>query len=517
MIPSDALSLFVERASAVDASFRVDEHVAAICEAVDELPLAIELAAARVRSLSTAAIRERLTERLGLLITANRDADERQKTLEATIAWSYDLLDGEEQRALRVLSVFAGGCTLSAAQAVAGADLSLVESLLDKSLLRHRMDESGHDRYWMLETIREYAAGRLGVADETEEAETRHTGFFLAYAPDLMPPSGRATTNEQINRYKVDAANFRVALSRALADGDAATALRFVRCLGRLLFRLGPFVEAYSIARASLALTGGSDDDRAYSLVRAANFAALLGGETDAARAQLAEAEVLFSALDDGMGLAEVYACRSKLGEVVGDYDEAVGFAEKQAALARELGDADIARFARLKLADALSARAIEEDDRAAAEQSRAIYAALHRDLGTLDSEFERVAINDSFALVEFAVGNYSESIACCQRSLRGLLELGLERTPDPLLILGWTTAARGQTSLGVKLVAAAMRQYRQDGMDLERWGHVQMERFERSSRHVLGDGGYETALRAGEGLSNEEAARLALSVKAVD
>ncbi len=117
---------------------------------------------------------------------------------------------------------------------------------------------------------------------------------------------------------------------------------------------------------------------------------------------------------------------------------------------------------------------------------------------------------------MEFAVGNYSESIACCQRSLLALLELGLERTPDPLLILGWTTAARGQTSLGVKLVAAAMRQYRQDGMDLERWGHVQMERFERSSRQALGDGGYETALREGEALSNEEAARLALSVKAV-
>ena len=134
MAPLDGELLFVERASAVAAGFVPDEHVAGICEAVDGLPLAIELAAARVRSLSPQSIRERLGERLSLLVSRDRDLDERQRTLEATIGWSYDLLDPEEQHALRALSVFAGGCRLDAAEAVAGADLDLLDSLLDKSL-----------------------------------------------------------------------------------------------------------------------------------------------------------------------------------------------------------------------------------------------------------------------------------------------------------------------------------------------------------------------------------------------
>ena len=138
MAISDGHALFVERASAVRPGFQPDEHVDAICDAVDQLPLAIELAAARIRALSTPAIHERLSERLGLLASRNRDVEERQRTLEATIAWSYDLLDDDERRVLRGLSVFAGGCTLVAAEAVAGADVDSLESLLDKSLIRHR-------------------------------------------------------------------------------------------------------------------------------------------------------------------------------------------------------------------------------------------------------------------------------------------------------------------------------------------------------------------------------------------
>ena len=258
MAASDGERLFVERALAVSPGFRSDDQVTAICEAVDELPLAIELAAARVRSLSTRTIREHLAESLGILATRDRDVDARQRTLEATIEWSYDLLDDEERRVLRSLSVFAGGCTLAAAEAVAGADLDAIESLLDKSLIRHRIDEAGNDRYWLLETIREYAAGRLSLAGEAEQADARHTEFFLQHAAELLVKAGRPTTNEQVDLYKSDAANFKVAHARALAHGDATTALRFVRCLGRVLYRLGPFAEGYSMARASLALPRGS-------------------------------------------------------------------------------------------------------------------------------------------------------------------------------------------------------------------------------------------------------------------
>jgi predicted ATPase/class 3 adenylate cyclase len=513
MTASDGEHLFVERASAVSPSFRSDDHVAAICEAVDELPLAIELAAARVRSLSTRSIRERLAESLGLLATRDRDVEARQRTLEATIEWSYDLLGADEQRILRELSVFAGGCTLAAAEAVAGSDLDSLESLLDKSLIRHRIDEAGNDRYWLLETIREFAASRLSVAGEAERAAARHMEFFLMYAPQLLGRAGRPTSDELVDHYKADAANFRIALARALARGDAASALRFVRCLGRLLYRLAPPGDAYSIARASLALPGGADDDRAYALVRAANFAALLGGEVDAAQDQLSEAEALFEQLDDGAGLAEVFACRSTLASIVGDYAEAIGFAEKQAVLARELGDADLARFADLRLADALSARAMEEGDRAAADRSRAIYKAYEREIRDFGSTFEETILYTRLAIVEFSRGAHAEAISLGRRGLLGVLELGVARAYDQLLVMGWAAAAHGMTKVGVRLVSAAMRQYREDGMDIERSGHAQMERFERSSRQALGDDGYEAAVREGEALSDEEATQVALSV----
>ena len=234
MAISDGHALFVERASAVRPGFRPDEHVDAICDAVDQLPLAIELAAARVRALSTTAIHERLTERLGLLASRNRDVEERQRTLEATIAWSYDLLDDDERRVLRGLSVFAGGCTLAAAEAVAGADVDSLESLLDKSLIRHRTDEAGQDRYWMLETIREYAQRELGREGEAGAAGTRHTAFFVDLAGHLDAASTLAVSDEQRDRFVSDRANFDEAHARALATGDGASALRFVRQLGRV-------------------------------------------------------------------------------------------------------------------------------------------------------------------------------------------------------------------------------------------------------------------------------------------
>ena len=513
MVASDGERLFVERASAVSPGFRSDDHVTAICEAVDELPLAIELAAARVRSLSTRTIREHLAQSLGILATRDRDVDERQRTLEATIEWSYDLLDDEERRVLRSLSAFSGGCTLAAAEAVAGADLDVIESLFDRSLIRHRIDEAANDRYWLLETIREYAAGRLSLAGEAEQANSRHTEFFVQHAAELLVKAGRPITNEQVDLYKSDAANFNAAHARALAHGDATTAIRFVRCLGRVLYQLGPFADGYAMARASLALRGGADADRAYALVRAAYFALHRDAELEAAGDLLSEAETLFTQLGDKMGVAEVLACRAARAAMLGDYDEAIAAAEKQSLVARELGDADLARLADLRLADVLSARAVEHEDRADAARSRAIYESHQQELSDVASRVEETILCSHLAVAEFAFGDYAATISLCRRGLLAMLDLGVARAPDLLLFLGWAVSARGQTALGVTLVSAALREYREDGMDIEPWGQVQLERLERTSRHALGDDAYDAAVREGEALSDAEANELGLSV----
>jgi predicted ATPase/class 3 adenylate cyclase len=176
---TEARRLFVTRARAAQPDFKPDEHLDDLCARLDDLPLAIELAAARASLLTTAQLLERLGDRLDLL-RGGRDAETRQQTLRATIEWSYELLEPEERELLVTLSVFRGGWTLEAAQQVADADLELLESLLDKSLVRRW--ESG--RLGMLETIREFAAEQLEQAGEGEPARRQHAGYFLQLAED---------------------------------------------------------------------------------------------------------------------------------------------------------------------------------------------------------------------------------------------------------------------------------------------------------------------------------------------
>jgi predicted ATPase len=167
----DAVELFCAR-----ARMEPDETVAELCGRLDNLPLALELAAARVSVLAPAQILERISQRLDLF-RAGRDADPRQQTLRATIAWSYDLLSPDEQRLFAELAVFRGGCTLEAAEDVVDADLDALQSLVEKSLLRH-----SEDRFWMLETIREYAHELLEGSGEADAVRGRHADHYVALA-----------------------------------------------------------------------------------------------------------------------------------------------------------------------------------------------------------------------------------------------------------------------------------------------------------------------------------------------
>ena len=177
----EAIELFLTRARAVRPGTDRSNAVTEICSRLDRLPLAIELAAARTKLLAPEALLERLGRRLDLL-KGTRDADERHATLRATIAWSYDLLDEEERTLFARLSVFVAGCTLDSAENVCDADLDTLESLLDKSLLRRRTGRLGEERFWMLETIREFAAERLAESPDADTTRRRHAERMLAIA-----------------------------------------------------------------------------------------------------------------------------------------------------------------------------------------------------------------------------------------------------------------------------------------------------------------------------------------------
>jgi predicted ATPase len=216
-LPSDDASLLFAERSGLSA----DETVTELCAALDNLPLAVELAAARTDVLSPAQILERLERRLDLFRGA-RDVDARQQTLRAAIRWSHDLLDEDEQLLFARLAVFAGGCTLEAAEAVADAQLDVLEALVQKSLVRH----SG-ERFWMLETIRGYALERLAELGEADALRRRHGEWFLAFAERAEPFLDGPDQAAWLGRLEDDAANLREAAAEPALAGRFAAALRF--------------------------------------------------------------------------------------------------------------------------------------------------------------------------------------------------------------------------------------------------------------------------------------------------
>ena len=239
----DAVTLFCER-----SRLEPSAEIAELCARLDDLPLALELAAARTRALSPKQILERLAERLDLL-QGGRDSDPRQQTLRATIEWSYDLLSPEEQRLFRAFSAFVGGCTLDAAEAVAEAHLDTLQSLIEKSLLRYSIE-----RYWMLETIREYAAHRIEVLGEAEELSDRHADYFLDFAQRQGPLMESALQADARQRLVRDESNLRLALMHVYQRSPERL-LEFVSALTLFWTSAGRSTETQVWAERALANT----------------------------------------------------------------------------------------------------------------------------------------------------------------------------------------------------------------------------------------------------------------------
>lgn len=237
----EAVALFSER-----SRLEPSEEVAELCARLDDLPLAVELAAARAKALSPRQILERLSQRLDL--RGGRDADARQQTLRATIEWSYDLLSMEEQRLFRALSVFGGGCTLEAAEDVGDADLDSLQSLVEKSLLRF-----SDERYWMLETIREYAGECLAGEGKARELGLRHADFFLALVNEARTHLETDEEAEWLGGIEVEHDNVRAALS-CLESADAERFTRLAVDMWRFWLLRAHFAEGRKWLRLALDL-----------------------------------------------------------------------------------------------------------------------------------------------------------------------------------------------------------------------------------------------------------------------
>jgi predicted ATPase/class 3 adenylate cyclase len=347
----EASALFIERATAIDPRFTVDKRsghaIVEICRRLDGLPLAIELAASRLRLMSPTGILERLDQALPLLVGGSRDLPDRQRTLRGAIGWSYDLLSPEMAELFRRVCVFAGGFTLAAAESVCNPDGELavqtldgLEALLDTSLVHRRWAMTDPDRFDTLLTVREYGTERLGELGEVSAARKRHAGYFLALAEIAAPGFRSPDLPHHLGVLHVEHDNLRAALTWALEADQGDVALRLVSALWRFWHLHGDLTAGRRWVDQALALPSAKRPS-------GARARALIGGgslaywqqDRRAMSASCKEALAIFRELSDAAGIADATYNLAFAPSLEGHVSEAVEMFRASRAMFEALGD----------------------------------------------------------------------------------------------------------------------------------------------------------------------------------
>jgi predicted ATPase len=443
LVEEEALDLFAARAQAAQPSFALDGNrpvVLEICRRLDGLPLAIELAAARVRVLSPEALLARLEQRLPLLTGGARDVPARQRTLRATIEWSYELLEPKERELFARLGVFAGGCPLEAAEAVCEAELDTIFSLVDKSLLR----QSG-DRFWMLETLREYALERLEKSGDAEELRRRHTQHFLEVARKAQEGFRGAEQATWLELLEAEHDNLRAVLVRD--EGNAQ--LELAGALWRFWKVRGHFEEGSHWLREVLERGSGKHELRAQALHAAAALA-LYRADAASMRPYAEEALELCETTGDRAGLARALVDVANVTNLEGDRDRAQALFERCRAVALEAGDLRYLAVAIINLGDLALQRGDWEQAFALSSEGLA----LSREQGSQEGIEGGLS---NVALASFRLGRYDEAATKCKEGLELVREL-VARTllANDLVLPAALAAARGGLKEAFFLLAIA-------------------------------------------------------------
>jgi predicted ATPase len=324
----DAVTLFTERARLLKPAFEPDEHVSTIARRLDGLPLALELAAARVKVLTTEQIVERLGHSLDLLTSGSRDMPTRQRTLRATIQWSYELLGEEERRLFARLAVFAGSFDLEAAEAVCDADLDAVGSLIDKSLLR----ETGDGRFFVLETIRDFALEQLQDLPEAVDVRRRHAQFFTALGARLQPQlEGGQDESSALDRLERELPNLRAARN-FLQDEDADSELELATATSEMFRLHGHAAEGRAWLEDALGRTDRSHAARPDALEKVA-YLAYQCHDLDAAEEYVGELRQLADSAGSGVAKGKALHLASIFALGRGETAEATRLEEKAVEL----------------------------------------------------------------------------------------------------------------------------------------------------------------------------------------
>ena len=563
LLQYEAVELFIQRAEAVRPSFVLHDAnapaVADICVRLDGLPLALELAAARIKLLSPRVMLARLEDRFKLLRGGARDLPARQRALRATIDWSHDLLDEDEQTLFRRLAVFIGGRTLEGVEVVcspmdAGDGLAPLQidvldglaSLVDKSLIQQEEGVDGEPRFTMLVTIHQYAAERLEGSGEAEALRRRHAAYYLALAEEAEAELRGPEQGMWLERLEAEHDNLRAALRWAQEIGEAETGLRLGGALWRFWYVRGYYSEGREWLAGLLALARASKPTA--TRAQALNGAGLLAheqGDYAAARSLYEESLAIRRELGDKRGIA---ISLNSLGHVVreqGEYAKARSFYGESLAIRRELGDK---RGIAVSLNN-LGNVAHDQGDYAAARSLYGESLAIKRELG--DKRGIAISLN-SLAEVVCEQGDYAKACSLYEKSLAIKRELGDKRGiavsldglglvarhqgdyvaarslhGESLAIfreLGYRwgvlavlegfvalAAAQGQPERALRLAGAAAALREAIGAPLPPTYQAELERHLETAQQALGEQASATALADGRAMTMEQAIAYAL------
>jgi predicted ATPase/DNA-binding SARP family transcriptional activator/DNA-binding CsgD family transcriptional regulator len=513
----ESVRLFVQRARYRNPAFALTRQnaaaVAQICARLEGIPLAIELAAARV-GLSVQEIADRLDDSLKLLTAGNRTAVPRQRTLRGALDWSHDLLSEPERVLFRRLSAFAGGWTLQAAEAIgSGASieeyevLDLLSQLVDKSLVLANATEDGTVRYRLLEPVRQYSQEKLRMSEEAKTVQLRHACWCLELVEKALGGLHGPEQASWVGLMNGEYANTQAALSWSL-ENKPETALRLAAALGSFWYRYGRIFEGRHWLEAVLAQTGDVQSATRAKTLRLAGVLSEESGLYERAEKQHEQGLALYRRLGDREGMAASLTSLGALAYAVGDLERAMLLTQESLALKQELGDERALMSSRNNLGEMMQkagelakAQSLFEENLRSDEMSK--------------DEWGAAVSRLNLGILAIEQGDLVRSEKLLFEALRAFRRLGDEdASTECLESLAGAAGARGEAVRAATLFGAAEAAREELGVpirpvDLERY-----ERFVASSRRGQGETSWASAWSRGQALSLQQAIDHALSLE---
>lgn len=514
----ESVRLFVQRARYRNPAFVLTRQNAAavveICGRLEGIPLAIELAAARV-GFSVHEIASRLDDSLKLLTTGNRTATPRQRTLRGALDWSHDLLSEPERVLFRRLSAFAGGWTLKAAEVVGSGDgiaelevLDLLSQLVDKSLVLAEVDEDGTVRYRLLEPLRQYAQDMLRKSDETKIVQLRHACWYLELVEKARGCLQGPEQASWVRLMQKEHANAQAALSWSL-EAEPETALRLTAALGYFWYRYGRVIEGRHWLEAVLAQTGGVESATRAKTLRLAGVLSEESGLYERAEKLHEHGLTLYRRLENGEGVAASLTSLGALAYAVGDLERAVMLTQESLVIKRELGDERALMSSRNNLGEMMQKTGELAKAQALFEENLESEEILGDEWGTSVSRL-------NLGILAFEQGDPDRSEKLLLEALHAFVRLGDEDASTECLdSLAGAAGTRGERVRAATLFGAAEAAREELGTPIRPVDRDRHERLVAASQRGTGEKVWASAWSAGRAMSLRQATEYACALEA--